>query len=139
VTLVRARNSAHLMGGVTALYEPAWYVQRMEPDPLLQRLDTVLPEDREQLAFVPTELPSSIEDIMAALMKQPGIEGVSLGRQVISFPCSSFLTCDVWGRKGGGSKLGNADLRGGPRCSLKQEAIGKGGGLTAGSLVLPHA
>ena len=38
--------------------------------------------DGEQLAFVPTELPSSIEEIMDALMKQPGIEGVSLGRQV---------------------------------------------------------
>ena len=64
-------------------------MQRMEPDPLLQRLETVLPEDREQLAFVPTELPSSIEEIMDALMKQDGIEGVSLGRSVFPLPFSS--------------------------------------------------
>ena len=67
-----------------------WCLQRMEPDPLLQRLETVLPEDREQLAFVPTELPSSIEEIMDALMKQPGIEGVSLGRSVLP-PSSSVM------------------------------------------------
>lgn len=69
-------------------------LKRMEPDPLLQRLDTVLPEDREQLAFVPTELPSSIEDIMAALMKQPGIEGVSLGRQAEERAVSQDL--EIW-------------------------------------------
>lgn len=69
-------------------------LKRMNPDPLLQRLDTVLPEDREQLAVVPTELPSSIEDIMGALLKQAGIDGVSLGRQAEERAVSQDL--EIW-------------------------------------------
>lgn len=57
-------------------------VQRMEPDPLLERLDTVLGEDSEKLGFVPTELPPNVEDILDALKGQAGVESISLGRQV---------------------------------------------------------
>lgn len=54
----------------------------MEPDPLLERLDTVLGEDSEKLGFVPTELPPGVEDILEALKSQTGVESISLGRQV---------------------------------------------------------
>lgn len=66
-------------------------LQQMEPDPLLERLDTVLPESKEQLAFVPTELPSTVEDILGALKRQPGIDGVSIGRQVTSLETTALL------------------------------------------------
>ena len=56
-------------------------IQRMEPDPLLERLDTVLGEDSEKLGFVPTELPPGVEDILEALKSQTGVESISLGRQ----------------------------------------------------------
>ena len=55
----------------------------MQTDPLLETLDAVLPlEKRENVVFVPTDVPSSVEDILAALSDQAGIKGVSLGRQV---------------------------------------------------------
>ena len=54
----------------------------MEPDPLLERLDTVLGEDSEKLGFVPTDLPPAVEDILEALKSQTGVDSISLGRQV---------------------------------------------------------
>ena len=63
----------------------------MEADPLLETLDAVLPaEDREQMAFVPAEIPSSVEDILTALQRQPGIEAVTLGRQVRAWSLGSL-------------------------------------------------
>ena len=70
------------------------WLQQMEPDPLLERLDTVLGEDSEQLGFVPTELPPALEDILEALQKQPGVEGITLGRQVIKPSRGHFLLTD---------------------------------------------
>lgn len=49
---------------------------------MLERLDTILGEEKEQLNFVPTELPPALEDILEALKKQAGIEEISVGRQV---------------------------------------------------------
>lgn len=54
----------------------------MEPDPLEERLDTIFDGlDAEKVAVVPTEVPSTIEDVLTALECQEGVQSVSLGRQ----------------------------------------------------------
>ncbi len=56
----------------------------METDPLLENLDGLLPLDTSSVTSVPANLPSAIEDLCAALAKEPGVEGVDIGRQVCS-------------------------------------------------------
>lgn len=59
----------------------------MEPDPLNERLDTVMPlQEAEQFGAVVSEVPSSIDDILKALKAQPGISDAVLGRQVTHQP-----------------------------------------------------
>lgn len=66
-----------------ALNKLCAHLQRMDQDPLKQRLEDVLPLDRaEKLLQVPADIPASIESICNALDEQDGIEGVILGRQV---------------------------------------------------------
>lgn len=82
--------------GVPAMGSPPCHsdLQRMEPDPLEERLDTVLKahDGGEKVAVLPTELPSSIEDILRALKAQPGVEEVSLGRQASAAPSTPLTT-----------------------------------------------
>jgi hypothetical protein len=55
----------------------------MESDPLLENLDELLPLDATSVASVPAVLPSAVEDLCAALEKEPGIVSVGVGRQVV--------------------------------------------------------
>ena len=72
-------------------------MQRLETDPLLENLDGLLPLtlDMPSVGSVPTTLPSAVEDLCAALMREPGIDDVSVGRQVPSSTRSSafVLAC----------------------------------------------
>jgi hypothetical protein len=58
----------------------------MESDPLLENLDGLLPlgvdAGAPSLGSVPAHLPSAVEDLCAALMAEPGIDDVSVRRQV---------------------------------------------------------
>lgn len=60
----------------------------MEMDPLLENLDELLPLDTSSATSVPANLPSAIEDLCAALAREPGVESVDIGRQV----CSAVTT-----------------------------------------------
>ena len=61
--------------------------QQLETDPLLENLDELLPLtlDMPSVGSVPTTLPSAVEELCAALTREPGIDDVSVGRQVSHF------------------------------------------------------
>lgn len=56
----------------------------MDTDPLKLNLEDMLPlnDHVEAMSEVPTEIPASIEAVCNALNEQPGVDSVTLGRQV---------------------------------------------------------
>ena len=67
----------------------------MEADPLLENLDGLLPleVDAPGLGSVPANLPAAVEDLCAALQREPGVDDVSVGRQVYRAAAQSPLPC----------------------------------------------
>jgi hypothetical protein len=57
-------------------------LQFAEEDPLMETFDSMLPRDEGEVGQVPTQIPSSVEAICAALAQQPEVTAVNLGRQV---------------------------------------------------------
>ncbi len=48
----------------------------------METFDSMLPRDEGEVGQVPTQIPSSVEAICAALAQQPEVTAVNLGRQV---------------------------------------------------------
>ena len=63
-------------------------LKRMQQDPLQENLDSVLPLDAvtmgsyDEMEYVPTDMPSGLEDILGGLLAEPGVEAVNVGRRV---------------------------------------------------------
>jgi predicted RNA-binding protein with RPS1 domain len=62
-------------------------LKRLQDDPLRETLDRVLPLEQDgegyaQVASVPADVPTGVEDILHELSKEDGIVGVTLGRRV---------------------------------------------------------
>ena len=74
-----------------------------QEDPLKQNLDSVFPltgATLEPQLQVPTDLPQGVEDVLAELGKEPGVESITIGRQaeethVVSQACRAPKMCLV--------------------------------------------
>ena len=72
------------------------HAQLMEGDPLLENLDGLLPLEVNApgLGSVPANLPSAVEDLCAALQREPGVDDISVGRQV--WACAPLGTTSLF-------------------------------------------